>query len=108
MIRLILLLILLTGCGHSDWRTADRSSAGIAPLASEVNEAIVHVYVARTFNWHKYLAVHSWVAFKEKGAKNYEVYHVVGWRARNGGDAIRGGYDLPDRKWYGNTPELIT
>lgn len=99
---------LLTGCGHSSWRTADRSSVGIAPTPLEAKEAIVQVYVARTFRWHKYLAVHSWVAIKEKGALNYEVFHVVGWQARRGGSAIRAGYDVPDRKWYGSIPYIIT
>ncbi len=110
MNRLLILVLslFLVGCTHSDWRTADRSSANIAPLPSETEEAIVHVYVARTFNWHKYLAVHSWVAFKEKGTKEYDVYHVIGWQARNGGEAVSGKKDIPDRKWYGSTPELIT
>tara|TARA_B100001248_G_C27395862_1_gene465496 strand:- start:3341 stop:4096 length:756 start_codon:yes stop_codon:yes gene_type:complete len=106
-IRLLLLSIFLTACGHSDWRTADRSSAGIAPLPQKEKRAIVQVYVARTFNWHKYLAVHSWIAFKEHGAEAYEVYHVVGWQVRNGGSAIRGGEDIPDRKWYGSMPVII-
>jgi Protein of unknown function (DUF3750) len=105
---ILTLSLFLASCAHSDWRTADRSSANIAPLPSETKEAIVHVYVARTFNWHKYLAVHSWVAFKEKGAKEYDVYHVVGWRARDGGEAVLGEKDIPDRKWYGSIPELIT
>ena len=101
------LSLLLSACGHSDWRTADRSSVGIAPTPEEEKQAIVHVYIARTFNWHKYLSVHSWVAFKEKDADTYEVYHVVGWRARNGGEAVHGTKDLPDRKWYGNPPTII-
>ena len=105
---ILTLFLFLTSCANSDWRTADRSSANIAPLPSEIKEAIVHVYVARTFNWHKYLAVHSWVAFKEKGAKEYMVYHVIGWQARNGGEAVLGTKDIPDRKWYGSIPELIT
>lgn len=108
LLVVFILSLQTAACGHSDWRTADRSSTGIAPLPSEAKEAIVHVYIARTFNWHKYLAVHSWVAFKEKGAKDYEVYHVVGWRARRGGDAIYGKKDIPDRKWYGSSPELIS
>ena len=100
--------LFLISCANADWRTADRSSANIAPLPLEVNEAVVHVYVARTFNWKKYLSVHSWVAYKEKGAKEYMVYHVLGWRVRGGGTSIIGKKDIPDRKWYGNIPELIT
>jgi len=100
--------LFLCGCANSDWRTADRSSANIAPLPSETKEAIVHVYVARAFNWRKYVAVHSWVAFKEKGAKEYIVCHVIGWNTRYGGKAISSKKDIPDRKWYGSIPELIT
>ena len=102
------LSLFLCSCSHSDWRTADRSSANIAPLPSETKEAIVHIYVARTFNWHRHFAVHSWVAFKEKNAKEYMVYHVNGWLAHGGGKAISGKKDIPDRKWYGSIPELIT
>ena len=105
---IFIFFLFLGGCSHSDWRTADRSSANIAPLPSESKEAIVHIYVARTFNWHKHLAVHSWVAFKEKDAKEYMVYHVTGWLAHNGGEAVLGKKDIPDRKWYGSVPELIT
>lgn len=105
---ILVLLVFLTGCSQSNWRTADRSSANIAPLPSETEEAIVQVYAARTFNWHKYLAVHSWVAFKEKGADAYDVYHVIGWQTRYGGEAISGKKDIPDRKWYGSIPELIS
>ncbi len=110
MIKFLILFLslFLTSCSHSDWRTADRSSANIAPLPSEIEEAIVHVYVARTFNWHKYLAVHSWVAFKEKGAREYVVYHATGWQTGNGGKAVLGKKDIPDKKWYGSIPELIT
>ena len=104
----LVLSVLLIGCGPSNWRTADRSSANIAPLPSEVEEAIVHIYAARTFNWHKYLAVHSWIALKEKGAGAYDVYHVIGWQTRYGGEAISAKKDIPDRKWYGSIPELIT
>ena len=100
--------LFLSSCANSDWRTADRSSANIAPLPSETKEAVVHVYVARTFNWHKFLAVHSWVAFKEKDAKEYMVYHATGWLTHNGGEAVLGKKDIPDRKWYGSVPELIT
>ncbi|MBC85817.1 MAG: hypothetical protein CL677_01455 [Bdellovibrionaceae bacterium] len=102
------IFFLLTGCSHGDWRTASRDSVGIAPKPSEEQSAVVQVYAARTFNWHKYLAVHSWIAFKEKGADTYQVYHVLGWSARRGGPAVVGSEDLPDRQWYGNDPDLIT
>ncbi|MFB3116448.1 MAG: DUF3750 domain-containing protein, partial [Gammaproteobacteria bacterium] len=47
-----------------DWRTADRSSAGIAPDPSELSDAVVQVYAARAFNWRSLFAVHTWLATK--------------------------------------------
>ncbi len=90
----------------ADWRTADRSSAGLAPLPEKESGPIVQVYGARTFNWRGYFAVHSWISVKEKDAGNYRVYQVVGWRLRRGLPAVSIEEDLPDRKWFGNEPEL--
>ncbi len=33
------------------WRTADRSSAGIAPRPEQEQAAVVQVYGARAYNW---------------------------------------------------------
>ena len=97
----------LTGCAHSDWRTADRSSAGIAPKPNQEPRAMVQIYAARAFNWRGYFAVHTWIATKEKHAENYTVYHVMGWRARRGLSAVAVSNDLPDRNWFGNEPSVI-
>lgn len=97
-----------SGCTHStDWRKADRSSIGIAPKIESTSEAVVQLYAARAFNWRQYVAVHSWISFKEKGAKQWTSYQVVGWRVRNGGSAVVKTNDLPDRRWYGNDPQLL-
>ena len=46
-----------------DWRTADRSSAGLLPPAS------AHlVFAARTVRWRGIFAVHAWIVVKEKDA----------------------------------------
>ncbi len=90
-----------------DWRTADRSSAGIAPAASQVSEAVVQVYAARTYNWRGYFAVHSWIAVKPKDAKDYTTYQVMGFYLRRNGTAVVIQQDLPDRRWYGAEPELL-
>lgn len=96
-------------CGsRSNWQTADRSSAGIAPLPEAEQRAIVLVYAARTFEWRGSVAVHSWIATKETGASEYTTYHVIGWRLRRGLSVVaaeKGG--IPDAKWYGSTPQLI-
>ena len=90
-----------------DWRTADRSSAGIAPLPGEAREAIVSVWAARAFNWRGLLAVHTWVATKPENAPSYTVHQVIGWRGRWGGNVVASSPDLPDRFWYGQPPRLV-
>ncbi len=90
-----------------DWRTADRSSAGIVPEPSETDEAIVQVWAARVFNWRGLLAVHTWIATKPEGALRYRVHQVIGWRGRYGRSVLVSGPDLPDRRWFGQPPILL-
>ena len=90
-----------------DWRTADRSSAGIAPAPSDVPEAIVSVWAARAFNWRGLLAVHTWIATKREGASSYMVHQVIGWRGWGGGNVVVSSSDFPDRSWYGQPPRLV-
>ncbi len=95
----------LSACStSSDWRTADRSSMGIAPLPDKEPEAIVHVYTARAFNWRGYFAVHSWIATKEKNADHYLTYHVTGFRD---GANVLIRKDIPDRRWFGADVTLV-
>ena len=91
---LLLLVVLLIGpvlalAGSTvrfgqDWRTADRSSAGIAPAPSETKEAVASVWAARAFNWRGLFAVHTWVATKRANESHYHVHQVIGWRGRGG------------------------
>ena len=90
-----------------DWRTADRSGAGVAPAPGEVQDAIVSVWAARAFNWRGLLAVHTWVATKPANAPHYSVHQVIGWRGRGGGNVVVSSPDLPDRFWYGQPPRLV-
>ncbi|MGM0766809.1 MAG: DUF3750 domain-containing protein [Pseudomonadota bacterium] len=106
------LLLLLTGPlllatsgtlqSAESWQSASRDSAGIAPLASETEEAIIQVYGARAWSWRGYFAVHTWISTKERGADQYLVHEVTGWRryvvSSRPGD--------PDRRWYGAEPVL--
>ena len=90
-----------------DWRTADRSTAGLAPAATAEPRAVVQVYAARAFNWRGLFAVHTWLAVKPAGAHQYTVHQVVGWRAWHGRPVVVSHQDQPDRKWYGQTPQLL-
>ncbi|MDQ7773166.1 MAG: DUF3750 domain-containing protein [Elusimicrobiales bacterium] len=93
--------------GGRDWRTADRSSAGIAPSPAEHPGAVVQGYAARAVRWRGVFAVHCWISVKEKDAADYRVYHLVGWRLRRSTSAVVVEPDIPDRRWYGKEPGLL-
>lgn len=99
--------LLFTNLNAADWRTADRSSAGIAPAPAAEPEALVHVYAARAFNWRGYFAVHSWIATKEKNADHYVTYHVMGFNLYRGESTVEVKPDIPDRRWYNAEPSLL-
>ena len=92
---------------YVDWRNADRNSAGLAPAPTEEADAVVQLYAARTYNWRKYFAVHSWIAVKEKNADSYTIYQVLGFKKWRTGNAIDIQKGIPDRKWFGAMPELL-
>ena len=90
------------------WSQASTGSAGIAPLPSEVNEAVVQVYAARLWGKRGAVGVHTWIAVKPTGADAYTVYQKIGWRLRYDRTAVVIREDTPDRHWYGNRPWVIS
>lgn len=116
---LILIFLILTFSGPllilasgridfaADYRTANRDSAKIAPIATDVDEAMIQVYSARAFNWRGIFAVHTWIAVKPKGAKHYITYQVIGWRVFRNLPALAIMQDLPDRNWFNQKPIII-
>lgn len=103
------LLIVLSWSGTlgRDWRTADRSSAGIAPDPAKTLEAVVQVYAARALNWRGIFGVHTWIATKPEYAPHFTVHQVIGWRLWRDLPAVVSEPGIPDRLWFGNRPELI-
>jgi len=91
-----------------DYRTADRSSAGIAPRPETTPEAIVQLYYARALNWRGVFGVHTWIATKQENATQYLVHHVIGWRLYRGLPAVVSAPGIPDGRWFGNEPTLVT
>jgi hypothetical protein len=89
-----------------DWRTADRSSAGIAPDPATTAEPIIQAYGARAFRWRGAFAVHTWIAVKRQGADQFTTYQVVGWRHWRGLPALAQSDGPPDRHWFGNRPKV--
>ncbi len=72
--------------------------------AKFIDVAIVQVYVAPTYGWRGFFAVHPWIIYKRKGEITYTRYDVVGWRAP---DVVQRNYAVPDGLWYGSTPKLL-
>ncbi len=91
----------------SDWSTARRDSAGIAPDPVQHREAIVQLYAARAFKWRGIFSVHTWIAMKRKNDDHYQVIQTLGWRAYRNQSAIVLRADTPDRYWYNSPPLLI-
>ncbi len=92
----------------TDWRTARRDSAGLAPDPAFTDEAVIQVYAARAFRWRGAFGVHTWIAAKPRGASSYTRFEVVGFGVGRGGRAVRvqaGG--IADGYWYGAEPSLL-
>ncbi|WP_372771578.1 DUF3750 domain-containing protein [Pseudoalteromonas sp.] len=108
LVILFSIIIFFTGCSNSNWRTASREPAGIAPNPMLVNDAVIEFYGADAFSWRGWFAVHTWLAIKPENAKEYTVYEVVGWRVKRGLPALKKyTTTTPDRYWYGAKPEKI-
>ncbi|MBF0590427.1 MAG: DUF3750 domain-containing protein [Magnetococcales bacterium] len=90
-----------------DWRTASRASAGLAPLAKDYQPALVQVYGARAFSWRGAYGIHTWLAYKRRGERQFHTLQVLGWRARRGQPVIEHVQAPPDRLWYEARPTLI-
>jgi hypothetical protein len=92
----------LFGESRGNWQTADRSSAGLLPTASEHPDALIRIYAARTVRWRGIFAVHSWIVLKEHGASRYSRYDYTAW-----GEPIRVDGFIPDSRWFGALPETV-
>ena len=91
----------------SDWRTASREPANIAPDPLTTKEAVVHVYAARTFTWRGAFGVHTWISVKPTAASTYTIYEVIGWRGYGGHSVLTVHNGIPDRYWFGRRPALL-
>lgn len=104
----LLIITLLCACSNTNWRTASRESAKIAPNPEKEKAAVIEVYAADAFSWRGWFAVHTWLAVKQENAEKYTVYEVVGWRLNRGLTPLHQyNTSTPDRYWYGAKPEKI-
>jgi hypothetical protein len=109
---LVLPILASSGCmmlqiRGEDWRTARRDSSGQAPAAASLQEGIVQVYAARTVGMRGALAVHTWIAVKPSGAREYTRYEVIGWGVARGLPALRISRGNADNYWFGAEPQKL-
>lgn len=86
----------------ADWRSADRSSAGLLPPAARKPEAVVRVFSARTVSWRGIIATHSWIVVKGAGDRAYQRFDYTAWGLPIWIDRF-----VPDGRWFGSLPEVI-
>jgi Protein of unknown function (DUF3750) len=91
--------------GHADvdWRSADRSSAGLLPAPSPDQDAVIRIYAARTVRWRGIFAVHCWLVFKPAGAAAYTRYDYTAWTEL----PVRMNGYAADGRWFGQAPETV-
>jgi hypothetical protein len=88
--------------GHRvTWHTADRSSAGLLPPASDPTTR-VRILAARTVSWRGVVAHHCWIVIKPHNARTYTRYDYTAW-----GQPIRRNAFEPDGRWFGAPPSLV-
>ena len=85
-----------------EWRSADRSSAGLLPPAAAHPDAVVRVFSARTVSWRGIVATHSWIVVKERGARAYARFDYTAW-----GTPIWVDRFVADGRWFGSRPETV-
>lgn len=85
-----------------DWKSADRTSAGLLPVSLPQSAAVVRIFSARTIRWRGIVATHSWVVVTEAGAAKYSRFDYTAW-----GEPIWVDRFMPDGRWFGATPELV-
>jgi hypothetical protein len=111
LLVLVILSVIPLVSGQAQWsrdyRTADRSSIGLAPAVDKTPEAVVQVYGARALRWRGIFGVHCWIATKPENATEYHVHHVIGWRLYRNLPVVVSGPGIPDGRWFGNDPILI-
>jgi len=91
------------GHANADWRTADRSSAGLLTEPAQHHDAVIRIYAARTVRWRGIFAVHCWLVYKPEGAPAYTRYDYTAWTEL----PVRMNGYAADGRWFGRAPETV-
>ncbi len=79
----------------------------VAPEPSAHPEALVQVYGADVWGIRGRFAIHTWVATKARGADDYSIYQVIGWRLRRGKPVVSMSAGNPAQPWFCSEPVLL-
>ena len=82
-------------------------AADMAPDPLRHQDAIIQVYGADVWGFRGNFAIHTWVATKARGAADYQIYQVIGWRLRRGRSVVSISAGNPARPWYGSPAILL-
>ena len=83
------------------------AGAAVAPDPGEFEDAIIQVYGADVWGFRGKFAIHTWIATKPRGAAEYRIYQVIGWRLRHGRPVLSITSGDPDRAWFGSPAILL-
>ncbi len=107
LLNFIVLVVIPDHAQAQYWWNASREPVGLAPDPATTPEAIIQIYGARAYGWRGYLGIHTWIAVKPAQAKSYTIYEVIGWLQRRKMPVLVIYENVPDRRWYGNMPEIL-
>lgn len=92
-----------------------------SPNPEKHPEAVLQIFSAECSGWRKFIAAHTWIAFKGQDDTQYTVIELCdqedvelnyadviheGTRHNDVMQAVRVSYRWPDRMWWGNMPAL--
>lgn len=92
---------------RKSWWELRRDSSRQAPVAAEFTDAVIQVYAARAARWRGAFGVHTWIAVKPQGARDYTRIEVMGYALRWSGSTVRIRRGSPDGYWFGSKPWLL-
>lgn len=107
LLNLIVLVAIPDHAQAEYWWNASREPVGLAPDPAVTPEAIIQIYGARAYGWRGKLGIHTWIAVKPSQANSYTIYEVIGWLQRRKMPVLVIYENVPDRRWYGNVPEIL-
>jgi len=105
---ILFLLISIASLWVTSWALEPRpAGAAKAPNPASHQDAIIRVYGADVWGFRGRFAIHTWVATKARGAAEYKIYQVIGWRLRRTGSVVSITQGNPAKPWFGSAAILL-